>query len=279
MNILNAILSLIASPNFELMNSTNSHNRANNMGEALEEYIKDLFADTVEENDSSIRLKKLSEIFSYLGNQNNPPDAMLKDGDAIEIKKIERINSPIALNSSYPKKKLFIDNSMISNACREAEDWAVKDMLYVIGCVDNNQLRALCFVYGDEYCADKEIYKRISSVIKNGVEQIPGVEFAKTNELGRINRVDPLGITYLRVRGMWGIENPFRVFSYIYKPQNKKFNFMALISDEKFSTFKNRQDFLEKIRNETAVIIENVEIKDPDNPVKLKKAKLITFSR
>ena len=30
--------------------------------------------------------------------------------------------------------------------------------------------------------------------------------FAETKELGRVNQVDPLGITNLRIRGMWQIE-------------------------------------------------------------------------
>ena len=40
-----------------------------------------------------------------------------------------------------------------------------------------------------------------------------GLEAGETDELGRINKVDPLGITSLRVRGMWQIKNPSKVFS------------------------------------------------------------------
>lgn len=39
----------------------------------------------------------------------------------------------------------------------------------------------------------------------------------ESKELGHINKVDPLGVTYMRVRGMWGIDNPWKVFSYIYE--------------------------------------------------------------
>ena len=45
--------------------------------------------------------------------------------------------------------------------------------------------------------------------------ELQDVEFSETNELGRVNKVDPLGITYLRIRGMWGIENPIKVFNYV----------------------------------------------------------------
>ena len=51
-------------------------------------------------------LEKYSEVFSYLGNTSNPPDMIIKDGDAIEVKKIEGFNT-LMLNSSYPKQKLY----------------------------------------------------------------------------------------------------------------------------------------------------------------------------
>lgn len=88
-NIINAIYNLINNPVIELREFYKSKNRANNMGEALEEYVKDLFANTINESDEQSRLAKISDTFSYLGNQNNPPDSMLYLGDAIEVKKIE----------------------------------------------------------------------------------------------------------------------------------------------------------------------------------------------
>lgn len=278
-NIIDAIIQIVTKPKYELKLYSDSHNRANNMGEGLEEYIKDIFADTVDEADENIRNVKISEVFSYTGNQNNPPDAMLRKGDAIEVKKIESHTSLIALNSSYPKAKLFSDSLMISKACRICEDWTVKDMIYAVGVVDEKNIRSLAFIYGEDYCADKSVYERISKVIKNGVESIPGVEFADTKELGRVNRVDPLGITYLRVRGMWGISNPFDVFRYVYKRDaSKEFNFMALINNEKYYSFDNYAK-LETIKEKVPDMkIEDVRIKNPNNPAQLKDAKLITFA-
>lgn len=278
-NIINAIIHLIENPKFELKQYSESHNRANNMGEALEEYIKDLFANTVNEKDENIRNQKLAEVFSYLGNQNNPPDSMLRGGDAIEVKKIEANDSPLALNSSYPKAKLYADNSMIKTACRTCEDWTVKDMIYAVGVIGDSNIKSLAFVYGDDYCAEKDVYEQIKNVIKNGVESISGVEFSETKELGRVNRVDPLGITYLRVRGMWGIENPFSVFNYVYKRDySKKFNFMAIINNEKYYSFDNYNQLEELCKINNALEIENVKIKNPNNPAQLKQAKLITYT-
>lgn len=157
-NIINAIINLVENPKFELRKYAESHNRANNMGEALEEYIKDIFAGTVNETDDNTRNKKLSEVFSYLGNQNNPPDSILRNGDAIEVKKIESNDSSLALNSSYPKAKLFADSPMIKNSCRICEEWTVKDMIYAVGVVDVNYIKSLALVYGDDYCAEKSVY-------------------------------------------------------------------------------------------------------------------------
>lgn len=278
-NIIDAIINLVTNPKFELKAYSESHNRANNMGEALEEYVKDIFAGTVNEKDENARNQKLSKVFSYLGNQNNPPDSMLRGGDAIEVKKIESNDSSLALNSSYPKAKIYCDSPMIKKACRICEKWDVKDMIYAVGVVDANNLKSLALVYGDDYCAEKSVYEQIKSVIKNGVESISGVEFSETKELGRVNRVDPLGITYLRVRGMWGIENPFSVFNYIYKRDySKDFNFMALINDEKYYSFNNYNKIEELCEHIPSLHIENVKIKNPNNPAQLKSAKLITFT-
>ncbi len=279
-NIIDAIINVVSNPVIELREYAVSHNRANSMGEALEEYIKDIFADTVEENDEQLRNRRISEVFSYLGNQNNPPDSILRGGDAIEVKKIEGKNSALALNSSYPKHKLFANSKMITEACRVCEDWVEKDIIYCVGVVKNNILSNLCMVYGIDYAASEEVYTRIKDVISDGVNSIQGVEFAETNELGRVNRVDPLGITYLRVRGMWGIENPFRVFNYIYSRDNsKEFNFMALINKEKYDILDNTEELEGLLGQVEGLNIEDVEIKNPNNPAQLKKAKLIIFNR
>lgn len=176
-NIINAIYNLVNNPVVELRDFYKSKNRANSMGDALEEYIKDLFANTVNETDEQIRLKKISETFSYLGNQNNPPDSILRLGDVIEVKK-----------------------------------------------------------------------------------------------------VDPLGITDLRVRGMWSIENPFKVFNYIYSRDfSKRFNFMCVIREKKYQSFENTKLLEECIGKIQGFNISDVKIKNPNNPALLEESKLITF--
>lgn len=279
-NIIKAIINFVNNPVSKLKEYSESQNRANSMGGALEEYIKDIFANTVNEKDIVARNKQISQCFSYLGNQNNPPDSIIRGGDAIEVKKIQNLTSGIALNSSYPKAKLFSTSKMITKACKVCEDWDTKDIIYIIGVVKKNVLSNMCMIYGVDFAASEEIYLRIKKAIRKGVNSIQGIDFAETKELGRVNKIDPLGITYLRIRGMWGMSNPLKVYEYIYqRDKNKDLNFMALINDEKYASFDNDDRLLLEQLAQTVqnLNITDVEIYTPDNPAQLKKAKLITY--
>lgn len=278
-NIINAIINLINNPILEIKTYYSNKNRANNSGDALEEYIKDLFSGSFNLTEEE-RLKKIEENFSYLGNSNNPPDIILKGGDAIEVKKIESKDSALALNSSYPKHKLSSESTMISNSCRNCENWKEKDIIYIVGVVNNSKLNSLCMVYGTEFCASQECYERVKNTIKEIIVTIPSIEFSETKELGRVNKVDPLGITYLRVRGMWGIENPWKVFEYIYKKDiQKEFNFMCLINSKKWEEFSNTVDLINLMKLNSNLDVKNVKVKDPNNPATFIDSKLITFSK
>lgn len=277
-NLVNALINLIQNPITDLQTSYIGRNRANSMGDALERYVQDLFINGFNMCETE-RLQAINEHFSYMGNASNPPDAMLRGGDALEVKKIETRNSDLAFNSSYPKAKLHISHPMLTAGCRTAETWEQKDMLYAVGTVEQNRLRALAFLYGEDYAADESVYETIKQRIKSGVETIEGVEFTPTKELGKINRIDPLGITYLRVRGMWGIQNPFKVFSYVYQRNfDNAFNAMAIINLEKWQTFDNTADLLAIIERTPNASISDIQIKNPNNPAQLKNAKLIHFS-
>lgn len=134
-------------------------------------------------------------------------------------------------------------------------------------------------VYGLDYCASDSCYKRLKDTIKAGVNAIENVEFAETRELGRINRVDPLGITYLRIRGMWGIENPWTVFNYIYhRDMRKRLNFMCIINNQKWETLPNTGRLIDLSKIDPRLKLSEVKIHDPNNPARLNEAKLITFT-
>jgi len=275
-NILKAILNIAQNPVVELKNNYFGRNTINNIGEALEAYIQDAFAGTINESDIQIRNQKISDTFSYLGNQNNPPDIILKNGDAIEVKKIQSKGSAIALNSSYPKHKLYSTDSRITEACKTCENWRTKDIIYAVGVTNDKNLSHLWLVYGDCYAASKEIYSRIGEKIKNGVLEISDIEFSETQELGRVNKVDPLGITNLRIRGMWHIYNPIKVFQDIYiADETNSLNLSCIIRKDKFDSFDNNDR--EFIADSSNIFVSDIKIKNPDNPAQMLDAKLIVM--
>lgn len=281
-NLIQVIRHLVENSISDLQDRSKGKNRVNDMGDSLEAFITDIFADTLGESDESIRVKKYSQVFSYLGNPKNPPDLIIRDGDAIEVKKIESFKSEIPLNSSYPKSKLFSDDPMITKACRlvDGGKW-VKDLLYIIGVVEKKKLKRLWFISGDCYAADSQIYKRIKNTISKGVVEIPFVEFSETKELGRVNKVDPLGITYLRIRGMWGISNPVNVYNYLNIDYNEKANLqvIAIITAEKYLSFpqSDRDKITKMAAGSTNLEVRDIEIKSPNNPADSINAKLITY--
>lgn len=278
-NTLSAITTIVRNiaSTTELQAHDGVDNRMNQMGDALEDFIKNAFADCIGQNQRTINQKR-SNVFSYLGNSNNPPDAMLRNGDAIEIKKIKTLGtSQLQLNSSYPKNKLHHDCSKINSECRDREDWNQKDMLYVVGQVEGTHLKTLSMVYGDVYCDDKAVYERVENAIRDGLNSLEAVEMAETDELGRINKVDHLEISDLRVRGMWLIKTPFKVFGYLTEDiSDYIFKLVALIPTDKFESFDNKYEFEEEC-DELGITISDEELPDPQNPAELIETKLITY--
>jgi hypothetical protein len=276
-NVLEAIIRIIEYDNFEIKESQSGRNRMNNMGEALELFIKNAFSDALETYDEFERLKKYNSEFSWTGNQNHPPDIMIKGGDAIEVKKTQSPNSSLALNSSYPKANLSSTSPMITKECRECEDWNTKDIIYCIGHTSDTNLNSLWMVYGDLYAAKHETYQIIKTTIAEGITEIPNVEFSETKELGRINKVDPLGITNLRIRGMWQIENPRRVFSYLNTPTGYEFELVTIIKTSKYNSFADDSKISLMSLEHENFCVSDVKVKDPNNPVKFIDCKLITY--
>ncbi len=281
--ILNAIANIIDNPIPDILNHYQkvSNNRINAIGDALEEFIKDAFANTIIETDLAVKVQKYSETFSWLGNQNNPPDLIIKNGDAVEVKKIGSLKSQIALNSSYPKNKLLSNDPMLTNDCSSCEHWIEKDIIYIIGAFQKDKLRLLWMIYGDCYAAKSEYYTRIKNKISTGINEIQGLEFSDTKELGRVNKVDPLGITYLRIRGMWGIDNPLKVYNYLNLNFNNSatFQLIAIIPENKYLSLSSQsQDLIASLSN-CNLNISKDKIKSPNNPAKMIDVRIVNYTR
>jgi hypothetical protein len=280
-NILSAITNIISFGSNDLDGYASTYlNRINAVGEQLEFYIKDAIA-------SSFKLPQAkkqvayTQVFSYLGNQNNPPDMIIKSSDAFEIKKIESFTAVLALNSSPPKDKLRSEDIRITDACRKCEllAWKEKDLFYVVGNAKGGVVRSLFFIHGTCYAADHKIYDKVHEPIKtkiNSVLDSLGLEKGETVELGKVRKVDPLGITELRIRGMWSIENPLSVFEDLCKIEDEdKFHLFALIRKEKYLSFPKED--IKELESNKLIIIKEVKIRDPNNPAKLVESKLIIY--
>ena len=278
-NILEAIVNIANLPNLEVNELTFGNNRATNVGDGLEVFVKDAFSNTIATIDKVDKINKYSEIYSYEGSQTRPPDLMIKSGDAIEVKKTETISSELQLNSSHPKSKMISTSHLINKHCRECEDWSEKDIIYAIGHIPKNskKLSSLWLIYGSIYAADEDVYTGLKSIITESLENTADINFSETKELGRVNYVDPLKITNMRIRGMWLLQPPVKVFDYVYQYEKElKFQLIAIIPLEKYNSFPlESKTKIEDDVDET-LNITDIKVKNPNNPVNLIDCKLIT---
>ncbi len=76
---------------------------------------------------------------------------------------------------------------------------------------------------------------------------------------------------------MWQIENPRKVFNYLHKTEQNEFEVICIIPTTKYNSFPSESK--QKIESITSkkFAIENVEVKDPNNPAKLIDCKLIKY--
>jgi len=278
-NILKAFNNLSEIKNFKIEELYSGQNRINNVGTALEYFVRDIFCSSIDVISLEEKDKKHSEYLSYLGNQNNPPDFIIKNSDAVEVKKIGGLIGSIALNSSYPKSKLHSDDVRILQSCRNCDggNWSDKDIIYAVGSVTDSKIKTLWFVYGDCYAADREVYEKTFNSVSKKVREIDHLEFStETNEIAGVRKIDPLGITYLRVRGMWGIDIPHKVFGKLTEfNKESDFSAFALILEDKYKSFSKKDR--DEIELNSRIKIKLVEIKSPNNPANYLKAKLICF--
>lgn len=270
-NLLDAICNVIESDISEVAHNTHSSNRMNRQGESLEAFVKDAFVGTLLENDDEIKMKAYRQAFSYLGNQNNPPDFMVRGGDAVEVKKVQGKGNRLMLNSSYPKAVLNADSPMIAAACRDAEKWTEKDLLYVVGrVVGSTELQRVWFVYGDCYAAEAGVYERAKDAIKTSIKQ-SGLELEPTNELAKIKRVDPLGLTDMRVRNMWDIAGPEQVFSKYLAPNPREVpRISAVMSEQKYLSMPQMSVERVNVLGARGLTVNRVELPDPNNAASVK---------
>lgn len=74
----------------ELKEQYTSTNKINSRGDRFEFFIKDSLSGTLDEEHNTISDKEqsYSNALSWTGSQNEPPDIIIRDGDAVEVKNV-----------------------------------------------------------------------------------------------------------------------------------------------------------------------------------------------
>ena len=265
-------------------------NRAQAQGSHLEDIVKDILCG-ISANDAKGRQELLDKYLVFQGAANNPPDAMYRGGnlgDAFEVKKSEnKSNGSLDLNSSHPYSHLTNDLSRVAQKAKDCEPWERRDIFYVMGNVVTREPKNnwIWFVQGSIFSADLETYRDFESDIKTSIEKAikaNGLKPGVTNELGRINAVDPRKITDLRIRPMWGITSPMSLFknlSGVAESDTDGLVIHCLIRKTKWESYlKNKPSEIKEFWNRPkakVMSISDVKVPDPNDLNKELDVKLI----
>ena len=277
-HVLTAIKNILAGQHFSLNDQAVGGNRVNRQGEAFEVFMRRAFANDFTAASEIELTKRTQGIFSYASSGSNPPDLILRGGDAIEIKKFEKAVSTIQLNSSYPKAFLDSDYALLTEECRRCEpNWIRKDLIYVLAVIQSKKIQELWFVDGACYAASSEVYESVFERIKTSVHSSIGLDVTNS-ELGRIINVDPLQRTQLRIRGMWIMEHPRVAFASLFTPSKKtRLSIRVVLCESKYQNFVQHSPSIEAELQQLGCIIQSNDVLDPNNRAKVIPVKTLQF--
>ncbi|MEK4464117.1 NgoPII family restriction endonuclease [Paenibacillus sp. FSL H8-0315] len=214
-NVLVALKNILDRNSSVLTPIFRSNGSANAAGDSLEFFVKDMFCTGASQyQHEHEKMRKYNEYLSWTGNSSNFPDFIIKGGVGVEPKKInDQSYSSLPLNSSYPKDYIYPDSQNLPRLIRE-EGWDRKEVIYVAGNlnVQNNKLLSLWFAYGNTMVADRSTYLNMINEIREAVTST-NATLMVSKELARVKGIDPLKLSNLRVRGMYELEHPHKVFS------------------------------------------------------------------
>jgi hypothetical protein len=244
-------------------------------GEGLELWVKHFLAGTIGHADEDAITKTWQEIFSFHGGVNNPPDVIIRDSLAVEVKKTQSVAGALQLNSSWPLRKLKCSDSHITQECREAELWTEKPFLLIVGRVNPvlRSITSLWIVDGRCLSDDESVYETLMAKARTAMLNLGG---STTREIGKFDDMDSLNRTILRVRPMFTLNHPAKIFEDIFCRQDGKqfiLNILMLKSSYlEFSEF-DRNEIESK---EKGLLIQELVIKDPTDSLSTINAILIS---
>lgn len=277
-NLLDAVETYVGLQDKRFADIYSSEIGINQVGERLEYFIKDLICDSCHLETKEEKDERHKEHLSYLGAQNNPPDLIIRGGEAIEVKKTNGKHPKLALNSSKPHQTLKSDSKRITAECRNCEEdiggWEEKDMVYIIGSKASKQEVGFTWmVYGDCWSASDECYTEIADTITQTIdEEVGGLDHIEAdtsgNELGKIHKADPLGRTKLRVRGMWSLMHPAKYFSQYVDDYDDKISdsqpLFVVMRKSRFDEFP--EEDRSSLQANSEVTVSEITAPDPSDP-------------
>ncbi|XNN69253.1 NgoPII family restriction endonuclease [Bacillus pumilus] len=192
-----------------------SNGSVNAAGDSLEYFVKDMFCTGASQYQyEHEKMRKYNEYLSWTGNSSNFPDFIVKGGVGVEPKKLNNQSyTSLALNSSYPKDYIYPNSQNLPKFIDE-DEWDKKDVIYVAGNLNtaNNKLLSIWFAYGNTMVANRSIYLNLIDEIREAIAST-NATLMESKELARAKGIDLLKLSNLRVRGMYELEHPHKVFS------------------------------------------------------------------
>lgn len=248
----------------------------------IEYYVKDAISNSFKSIKDKKPTDRYNGVFSYIGNKNKPPDMIIQDGDAVVIKTIKTYQGSLTINNSPPKDRLMWNDPWILKNCRSIDggQWNRKDLFYVIGWIEKRRMKYLNFIQGSCFIPEEKVYtKKIDDLKKNIYTYLEseGLDANRTISLAKVSNMDPLGVTNLRIKAVWRIKNPLKIFSDTFSyDKNEEFTSISLMLKNKFDSFPKKD--IATLEKDNQIEIEDVKVKNPNKPETGLDAKLITTS-
>lgn len=244
----------------------------------IEMFAKDIFSDSLglPRDAEAATTGAHDRTFSFTGERNNPPDFIIRGGDAVEVKRTGAAATVIQLNSSPPRQVLRSDSPYITQQCRDCEGhggWKEKDLVYFVAQFNDALPKKFWFIQGACYAAPNDVYEGLKDDIRSQL----GNNARNTNELAQIKNVDPRDATNLRVRPIWAIKHPSKYYQ-DHVEIGDGFGAIAILKPDKFEKIKSQsRGSLEDIASSLSLTIEDREIQSPDDSSKTISVKIICF--
>ena len=243
---------LIALNNIFKRNSTRltpifrSNGTVNAAGDSLEYFVKDMFCTGASQYQYDYEKEKVYHNYlSWTGDSSHFPDFIVKGGVGVEPKKQNSATANLSLNSSYPKDYIEPNTQNVPTLKTPGfleTGWHKKPIIYVAGHLntkkglDENKLHSIWMVYGNTMVAHNDKYLFLINEIREAIKASTNAQLVASKELARAKGIDYLKYTNLRVRGMYELEHPAKIFSkYIQKlslPKEKSHVFVVMLKSE-----------------------------------------------